>query len=354
MLFWKMYWRTVTPKDEIVRHASTMRIGADFNHEAVASFARMGMLHHKPPSDTLSSSKSTPLTNFREISPPRANIPEEKGEEASPRSAARFTRSVTGSVTAIKDDSKAGPQRQMSNSAILSPATTARAGDADPDSLTIPGNELIQLIGVSGMCAFPSGEVDSITHIPEWLAVPVLFLQAAGLQASLLYYMWVQLSPREDDVHSPPRLLTFVAIYLHFLSCIQELPYSMQVFRYFIDFHDDVRDIICFGIVVIADGFVIPLLCFVLGALYLCTSSTVADVILKAVSVSFVTEIDAWIISFAVRAGLMGGNKRTQAVKIPVSPQSMRALMICVVYCPIVPACCSLLGVWAGVSLLKL
>jgi hypothetical protein len=338
MLFMMWRSRSLTPPDAIVRQASLINIGEAAS--MTSGTYRLSPNMFRTMSEPGSSIRSSPQNDYRDILPP-VGIPEEPEPMLSPSSSKQAK---------AKDVSKASI-RSFSGSVSPRPGTV---GSDLEEHITIPGNELIQIIGVSGMCAFPTGEVDSISHVPEYIAVPVLFLQAACLQVSLLYYMWLQLSPREDDVHSPPRLLTFVAIYLHFLSCAQEIPYSIQIFRYFIDFHDDVRDILCFGFVVVADGFVIPFLCFVLGALYLCTSGSVADVILKAVSVSFVTEIDAWIISLAVRAGALGGNKRAQAVRIPVSPKSMRALMISFVYCPIIPAGCSLLGVWVGRTLLSL
>lgn len=223
------------------------------------------------------------------------------------------------------------------------------------DHIQIASDELIDAVGISAMCMFPRGHLDGVARVPSRRAVPLLFLQAAGLQMVLLFYMWVQLTPRAEGISHPlPLSLICVAIYLHFLNCVQEIPYTIQIFRFFVDFHDNLTDLLWFGFVLIADGFIIPALCFVLGALYLCTSVTVADVILNSVAVSFVREIDNWIIGFNLRTTFLGGRVQSQKVQFPVGESSMQMISLLFVYYPVVPACFTLICVWVGRTLLKL
>lgn len=222
------------------------------------------------------------------------------------------------------------------------------------DHIKIESRELIDAIGVAALCVFPGEHAVGVSKLPYRIAVPLVFLQAAGLQLVLLFYMWVQIAPRADSLHPLPFGLIFVAIYLHFLNCMQEIPYALQIFRYFVDFHDDLRDLLWFGFVLIADGFVIPALCFVLGALYLCTSVTIADIILNAVAVAFVREIDNWIIGFNLRANFLGGRTQSQIVQFPVGRKAMRMLSLFFVYFPVVPGCASITALWMGRTVLKL
>jgi len=220
--------------------------------------------------------------------------------------------------------------------------------------LQISIDDLIDQVGMSGMVMFPPGHVDGIAGEPSNRAVPVLFLQAASLQMAILVYMWVQLKSRPDGDSSLPGFLLFTSVYLHFLNCVQEIPYTVQIYCYFVDFHENLADLLWMGFVLIADGFVIPAICFVLGALYFCTSTRVEELILNAVAVAFVREIDNWIIRFNAQTSFLGGKLESQKVTIPVDAKRMKAISLSVVHYPVIPACFSLACVWIGVSYLKL
>jgi hypothetical protein len=255
----------------------------------------------------------------------------------------------------IQEDAEAAPiASSPSKMRLLSRSGTKFHDEAPHDLVEIEGDDLIDTTGISGMCVLPPCQMGGITGVPDRLAVPILFVQAVGLQALLLFNILPRLSPNMDDSHSSPNVLVFVAIYLHFLNCVQDLPYGIQIFYYFTDLHTELRDVLWFGVVLLADAFVIPSICFILGAFFICTSRTVIDVIMNAVAVSFVKEIDNWIIAFNMRTGFLGGINEPHKVTFPVGAKRMTILSLVFVYYPVVPACITGITLWVGKTLLQL
>jgi hypothetical protein len=205
-------------------------------------------------------------------------------EDAEATSRSSRSRQVSRQVSNVnqEDDEAAPIASSPSKMRLLSRSGTKFHDEAPHDLVEIEGDDLIDTTGISGMCVLPPCQMGGITGVPDRLAVPILFVQAVGLQALLLFNILPRLSPNMDDSHSSPNVLVFVAIYLHFLNCVQDLPYGIQIFYYFTDLHTELRDVLWFGVVLLADAFVIPSICFILGAFFICTSRTVIDVIMNA------------------------------------------------------------------------
>merc|ERR1719326_2213029 len=103
--------------------------------------------------------------------------------------------------------------------------------------------ELIQDMGVSGLCVLHPWEGNTASGWPVWCVTLIIHLQGLLLQGGLLGYMLLQLEPqsalpkekqRPEDL---PSGLVFIALYIHFLNCAQDVPYSYQLLKHFGGFH---------------------------------------------------------------------------------------------------------------------
>lgn len=223
--------------------------------------------------------------------------------------------------------------------------------------VTLSTDELIDEVGLSGMSILPADETCGISKMKNKYIVPLIAVQAACLQVGMLHFLATQLVPRGElhlRFHELPTSIVFIAIYLHFLNCTQEIPYSWQIFQHFHDFHDKNSDLIVMGGVLILDAFVVPLLSFSLGALYLCTSRTISDVILNAVAVAFVHEIDNWILALNTRANFVAGKVLGHTVHIPINKKAMRKFSWTMIYVPVVPCLASAWFLFVGFRFLGL
>lgn len=144
-------------------------------------------------------------------------------------------------------------------------------------------------MGVSGM-ALASDSASDVR--------PVLLIasQAFCLQAMILWYIWATLLPRPhpEVPKEVPIPLMVAAIYLHFVMCVRDLPQSMLLLRQFMKGWS--KETVVFGTIFVVDALVVPLVQLFVGALFLCTSMTVADVILNACAVNFISTIDNTIL----------------------------------------------------------
>jgi hypothetical protein len=143
-------------------------------------------------------------------------------------------------------------------------------------------------MGVSGMAlASDKGDVRPVLLIAS---------QAFCLQAMILWYIYATLLPRPNpDVPKDlPLPLVVAAIYLHFVMCVRDLPQSMLLLRQFMKGWS--VETFVFGTIFVIDALVVPLVQLFVGALFLCTSMTVADVILNACAVNFISTIDNTIL----------------------------------------------------------
>lgn len=225
--------------------------------------------------------------------------------------------------------------------------------------VTVEGDELVETVGLSAMSVFAPDAMSGITKLPNKVAVPLIAIQSMFLQVGLLHFLATQLLPKTATQLSQqqgelPMSIIFIAVYLHFLNCVQELPYSWQLFRHLPDFHPDPASLTILGSVLITDAFVIPLLSFILGGLYLCTSRTIGDAILNAVAVAFVREIDNWILGLNTRSDFLSGKIKAKTIHIPVNRNMMRRIAWTIIFMPIIPLASSMGICWIGFYVLNL
>jgi len=223
-------------------------------------------------------------------------------------------------------------------------------------SVAVNGDDLISDLGISAMCVLNSDAKSGITKLTNKVAVPLIAIQSSVLQIGLLYFMATQLLPKADNQSGRdlPVSIIFISVYLHFLNCSQELPYSLQLFKCINDFHPRADHVTIMGAALITDAFVVPSLSFILGGLYLCTSVTIGDAILNAVAVAFVREIDNWILALNARSDFVSGKIHDKTVHIPVNRTVMRRIAWVVIFVPVLPVLASSFICWLGFVVMKL
>lgn len=243
-----------------------------------------------------------------------------------------------------------------SNSGLLMHAMSTE-GFKNHGHVTRSVDDIISTVGVSGMTVIPPDTSSGVTKMRHRIAVPLISLQSVLLQGGMLVFLALQLIPRKEahsDFEELPISLVFLAIYLHFLNCTQDFPYSWQLVHHIHDFHKDFGDLFLMGGILILDAIVVPLLSLILGALYLCSSHTVGDVILNSCAVAFINQIDVWIVGFNFRTNLLAGRVSCPMLHLPINRSTMRTFAWSVVFVPVVPIVFTAMMCWLGMKVLML
>jgi hypothetical protein len=202
----------------------------------------------------------------------------------------------------------------------------------------LDAEELVERCGISGFSVLPGNAYSGISRISYRVAVPIICLQASVLQVGLLSFLITQLVPQQiSNRPHLPVFIVFIAIYLHFLKCVQELPFVWQIFQHIHDFHQDTTDLFIFGGVLILDAFIVPLLSLILGALYLCASRSIGDIILNACAVAFIHEVDNWILDLLHRVNWIAGKTSSQVAHLPINKEAMYKFAWYIIFIPVVP-----------------
>jgi hypothetical protein len=318
----------------------------------------------KPRSDTEQPRGVSPATGVGPMTPSPTN------SMASPIGARREDTASRG-----KDDKPASGRQRTSffhkrrsrmwgwGSAFHLPRAMRRECNEDggeeqnSDLFAIESGQLVEEMGLSGMCVLSPKVMSGISGLPLSVTLPALSLQAWLLQGIILYYMTTVLTPREDaDVKKTlPTLIIFAAVYLHFLQCVRNFPYSISVLGYLFQFHETLHDRVVAVPIFLVDAIFIPIGSLIIGALYLCTSRTVADVILNSCAVAFTGEIDDWILTLNARLNALGRKEHgsvTIYMPIPKSNVMMTQWLLSMV--PVVPSIFALSALYVGIDVMKL
>jgi len=253
-------------------------------------------------------------------------------------------------------------QEQSQNEKIKRSASSMSiALTVDEDGLLeMDLQDLIRDTGVSGLCVLPPWEKDPTTKWPRFVTVYVIHIQGLLLQGGLLFFMMCQLQPQfaleehQQRKNELPAGVVFISIYIHFLNCAQDLPYSYQLLKHFPDWHASVSAKLLMGPILITDSVVVPWLVVFIGSLYIAIARSPVDVILNSVAVAFVKDIDNWILALISRASFFSGSLKDRVVRFPVDKKSMRQMLMLVCYIPVVPVISSLVMLWLALVVLKM
>lgn len=183
---------------------------------------------------------------------------------------------------------------------------------------------LLQTMGLSGMCLLDLHQSAGVSGSSFRITLPLIAIQAWIIQFVILGFMAVQLSnPREPGKPHMPYSIVFAAIYLHFLNCTSDLPFSLSVIPHFFKLHRLLIDRAIALPIFAMDAFIVPLSSMVIGSLYLCTSETVGDVILNSCAVAFIGNIDNWILGMNESMNRLGGAEPSEDLEDPEDVGSM-------------------------------
>lgn len=237
------------------------------------------------------------------------------------------------------------------------------------DCYKVDGDDLVEDMGISGLCL--------VSPANDLSVVILIALQSFFLQGVILYYIAAQLEPHPKYNHDKglPSIIVNSAIYVHFINCVRDMPRSIFALRCFrspeshdveteeekgeiIDnvFEDDQpTETFAFLIIFIVDAFVTPLAQLFIGALFLCTSATVADVIMNSCAIAYISQIDNMILQ--VRGALNELALKTAdypSLAIPVNKSVLKVLNLTFVVLPIYPFAFSCLMGYLGLRVFRL
>lgn len=109
-------------------------------------------------------------------------------------------------------------------------------------------------------------------------------IRIAVIQGIFFWYLIVLVVQQIGEAHDSPAPVLLVALYCHTCSCNQNFGMRAAMWK------DSQKGHLKF--IIFMDSFVVAFLQFVIGGLFICTSSEVGDIILNAVAVSFISQID--------------------------------------------------------------
>jgi hypothetical protein len=216
--------------------------------------------------------------------------------------------------------------------------------------------DLIDRLGISALCLLDMQIKDGHNSWGGWVTLPVICVQCWCLQVPILYFLTQLLHERPhptEDKHLP-HLLVFIAIYVHFITVFGELALSLTLFRRLGDLTSTASTRLAVTLIFIVDSFILPSAAVIIGALYLCTSFTVADVILNSCAVAFITDIDNWILGANLRMNQMTGIAPNLKIVFPVNKDFIQWVNDVFILFPVVPVVYAVTLCHLGFDLLRL
>jgi len=240
-------------------------------------------------------------------------------------------------------------------------ARPCRTRDFDEDSdvdndgyqinCKVEGGDMVSDMGISGLCL--------VTSQDNLYRVMCIACQAFFLQFVILFYIGAALEPHPNfnKQKNIPDVIIVAAIYVHFLNCVRDIPRSMFTVRAFRkSFPDDnFHHTLTFGLIFTVDAFVTPLAQLFIGALFLCTSATVAEVIMNACAVAYISEIDNMILEVQNQMeNLVNHDEEYPDVTIPVDTRVIRIVKWILVVVPVFPISFSMTMGYVGLHVFRL
>lgn len=209
----------------------------------------------------------------------------------------------------------------------------------------------VSSLGISGGMLSCYHESNDGTLCMQYFMGLLLALQCFALQGAILYYVYVYVeakSREKGDQSDAPWPLMVVAIYLHLHNIMASIPAGGSAVRK--AFTD--RAWVALSVIFI-DSIIMPFATIFMGAMFLCTSGGVDDLLLNSCAVAFVTYIDDWIVqSLYAWTNHLG---EEEEVDLPRhSPTYIRVVMWSAFFVPIVPAALCVGMAYYGVEVLEL
>lgn len=209
--------------------------------------------------------------------------------------------------------------------------------------------DAIETLGISAFCLFD-------TSGKNLCKLLLLAVQCIFLQYSVLYFLAKQLIPwDEKELKSNhfleqdlDRWILLVAVYLHIVNCLTDLPFGFVNIRHLCHLKVDCLERAVTTALFFVDSIATPCCTLTIGSFYLCTSGSVSDLILNSCAVAFITNIDNWVLSLNYSMNKMEGSNRDDEIYLPHSKACMVWFnwVLCLV--PVVPASLAFTMVYIG------
>lgn len=204
-------------------------------------------------------------------------------------------------------------------------------------------DDLVDVMGLSGMTLLDLDASAGVSRVRFKIVLPLCALQAWMLQSCVLYYMAkrvYRLSITPPVAKDVPLTIIFAAIYLHFINCMNDLPFSLSILKHIPDLHPKREHLMIAMPIFVIDGLVVPCTSLLVGALYLCTSATVSDVILNSCAVAFVSNVDNWLLALIQKVNQASGKVFHDL------PDGLKEADSCTVYLPVNPPLVKFMAWW--------
>lgn len=207
------------------------------------------------------------------------------------------------------------------------------------------------------------------SNMEDMLVVVLIALQAFFLQAMILFFivkrvliLQIYKSYEAAGVEEIPTLLVNAAVYVHFVNCVGGLPLSFLVLGRFDTIFEDMKPRdkgICtavYGCIFFVDGLIVPLAQLIIGSLFLCTSATVADLIMNSCAVAFISDIDNTILTVYRNLNRLAQHTKEYAdpLKLPVPRKALEVVNETVCIVPFFPTAFAIGITYVGLEVMKL
>jgi hypothetical protein len=213
---------------------------------------------------------------------------------------------------------------------------------------------LIDSMGVSGLCilSYSQGRY-------ETCALVSIALQAFLMQFVIFHFMWMYIvradQPSPSDNAGPVKgALMMIAIYVHMVNIIKDMPFGLSVMFTFPWLQHGWRESIFAAPIFMIDSVIVPSITAVLGALFLCTSETTSEVLINSCAVHFVNGIDNALLKLSVDFNKFSRFQTQHHVFVPYQPKMVACLDYTVVVFPVIPVLVAFMMEWLGRDCLEL
>lgn len=246
--------------------------------------------------------------------------------------------------------------------AWVEPTTPPEPGDVESRFFSMDGGELLDTMGLSGMSIMCSNDKD-------FRQLVCIALQSFTLQYTMLYATFnvirrqiaankeKELLIDDNDFEEPLPMtwmlyfLMFAAIHVHFLNCMGDVPFSLNILLRIRDIHDTPKELIIAAPIFFIDALVTPTLQLVIGAVFLCSSASAIDVLLNSCAVCFFSTIDNMILTLLRHMKILSGEREEITVHLPFNKGFSKFMEATVCVFPIIPIIFTSLMIKFGESL---
>lgn len=218
--------------------------------------------------------------------------------------------------------------------------------EPEPDSIDgqffrMETADLIETMGISGMSLICRSNNDFFELI--MIAIQSFLLQYTILFqfANVTYQAYVRAQETRTGEELPlswmQYAIFFVCIHLHFLSCMGDIPFSLNILLHISDIHDTPKELLLAAPIFFTDAIITPILQLIIGAIFMCTSNDAVEVLMNSCAVAFISNIDNWILTLLRHMKTLSGSRQGITVHVPFNEKFSKFMEYAVCVVPVLP-----------------